>query len=510
MTEISALAALTGTAIAAGDLALVVDVSDLSMAGTGTDKRITFAELVTAFGGAFPVTAYGADPTGAASSLTAINAAVSAARAVKGGYVYFPPGRYDVGAGLALDRTLPVEFRGAVRTKYFQSGNVGSTQYPADGSVLFSSTGAAALVTFDTPSSGSNNGQGFAFHDLVFEATQSGQLYGIRARNLSYTIVDHCVFWRRGDVRALDGYIGMWAETVAASGDDCSWWHVRDCLAIDCGLCQFGDPSGFTASNRHVIRDNICLGTYGGYGSLAAAITTTGATTLTFTTTSGAYQFPTTYPFSFTIDSEKITATSLASAGVLNITRAVSGTTAATHLINSLMLSTDIAPAVALYGVNGGEVAGNNFEDYLVGVYMSHCWQVTEHGNAGERLGYALDLHQTKSCSLAPMGASQPASTFCIKLVRGDTTSYGNVINLGTLGDSSLSYNNWGTYVSLAANGSDGEVAENLVLTGRGLCAQNAAAATTLASPGSPNHKIQVYDQNGTSLGFIPVYASIT
>lgn len=45
-TKISSLTALSGVgAVASGDLAVVVDVSDTTMAGTGTDKKITAAEL---------------------------------------------------------------------------------------------------------------------------------------------------------------------------------------------------------------------------------------------------------------------------------------------------------------------------------------------------------------------------------------------------------------------------------------------------------------------------------
>ena len=44
-TRISDLAALTGAGSATGDLAVVVDISDTSMAASGTDKKMTLAEL---------------------------------------------------------------------------------------------------------------------------------------------------------------------------------------------------------------------------------------------------------------------------------------------------------------------------------------------------------------------------------------------------------------------------------------------------------------------------------
>ena len=49
-TKISDLAALTGAGIAAGDLFVLVDVSDTTMDPDGTDKKMTKAELLIALG----------------------------------------------------------------------------------------------------------------------------------------------------------------------------------------------------------------------------------------------------------------------------------------------------------------------------------------------------------------------------------------------------------------------------------------------------------------------------
>lgn len=45
-TKISALTALTGANLAAGDLAVVVDTSDTTMSADGTDKKMTITELI--------------------------------------------------------------------------------------------------------------------------------------------------------------------------------------------------------------------------------------------------------------------------------------------------------------------------------------------------------------------------------------------------------------------------------------------------------------------------------
>lgn len=49
-TKISALAALTGANLAAADLAVVVDVSDVTMAASGTTKMVTVADLAVRTG----------------------------------------------------------------------------------------------------------------------------------------------------------------------------------------------------------------------------------------------------------------------------------------------------------------------------------------------------------------------------------------------------------------------------------------------------------------------------
>lgn len=51
-TKISDLTAITGASLASGDLTVVVDVSDTSMASTGTDKKTTIADIATAVGSA--------------------------------------------------------------------------------------------------------------------------------------------------------------------------------------------------------------------------------------------------------------------------------------------------------------------------------------------------------------------------------------------------------------------------------------------------------------------------
>jgi hypothetical protein len=67
-TKISALVALAGGSVATGDLLVTVDVSDTTMAATGTDKRLTVSSLGTALTGLALVDAAGAAAAAQAAS----------------------------------------------------------------------------------------------------------------------------------------------------------------------------------------------------------------------------------------------------------------------------------------------------------------------------------------------------------------------------------------------------------------------------------------------------------
>ena len=76
-TKITDLTAITGANTASGDVFVVVDVSDTSMAGSGTNKKITKAELALAVGGWTEVEIdFGSTPV-SSKTFTITDAAVS-------------------------------------------------------------------------------------------------------------------------------------------------------------------------------------------------------------------------------------------------------------------------------------------------------------------------------------------------------------------------------------------------------------------------------------------------
>jgi len=97
VSKISAYAAITS--VHDDDLLVVVDVHDTSMAATGTDKKMTLAQLPA------PVIvnagSYGTDPSGAADSTTAIQNALNAASS--GDVVYLSAGTYKTTASLVFN-----------------------------------------------------------------------------------------------------------------------------------------------------------------------------------------------------------------------------------------------------------------------------------------------------------------------------------------------------------------------------------------------------------------------
>ena len=92
--SISQLTALPGAQVVPGDLVPFLDVSDTTMAGSGTNKSLTFADNARASlrtaRGVYNVLDYGAVADGATDCSAAFQAAVNLAAANRGGTVYVP------------------------------------------------------------------------------------------------------------------------------------------------------------------------------------------------------------------------------------------------------------------------------------------------------------------------------------------------------------------------------------------------------------------------------------
>lgn len=115
MTEISGFGASTG--VAANDLLLSVDVSNHSMASSGTDVKATVSQVGLAITNwADLVRDFGADPTGTTSASTALASACSAATAAQPAPygLKVPPGYFKITAHQDLPYNLIMQGAGAV------------------------------------------------------------------------------------------------------------------------------------------------------------------------------------------------------------------------------------------------------------------------------------------------------------------------------------------------------------------------------------------------------------
>ena len=100
--KISSYAALT--AVAPGDLLLAVDVSDTSMAATGTDKKVTVANLLGTGVPAWRIVLASGDVTGV-TDVTNITAALTAVAAAQG-TVYVAAGAWYTNVTITIPASV--------------------------------------------------------------------------------------------------------------------------------------------------------------------------------------------------------------------------------------------------------------------------------------------------------------------------------------------------------------------------------------------------------------------
>jgi hypothetical protein len=143
-SKISELTALTVPAD--GDLYPMVDVSDTTMAASGTTKQITHANLMAGTQRVFNVRQFGATGDGTTDDYAAVMAAINACHAAGGGTVYFPIGHYRIAAGPIIPPYdelagaqkpfswgYPIRFQGETPTVKFQYFNVSNPAWwPTD------------------------------------------------------------------------------------------------------------------------------------------------------------------------------------------------------------------------------------------------------------------------------------------------------------------------------------------------------------------------------------------
>lgn len=207
MTKITDFTALS--AAVAADVLPVVDLSDTTMAASGTTKKINIAELLEP-GGAVsvlnPSYSGGADPAGSADSTSAFQAALNACPA--GGAVLVPPGTYKITSTLTIP--VGVWLRGLMGYR--------ASSYSCLIKAYTMTTGSLIAFAAGTPCGG--------IADLVLDGTSlpAGTVHGIQC-------IGACKF---GTIAALNvrNFTGD-GINITASGGNPDGWLLKEISSHD-------------------------------------------------------------------------------------------------------------------------------------------------------------------------------------------------------------------------------------------------------------------------------------
>ena len=157
-------------------------------------------------------------------------------------------GRYDVGGGLRLDRRKRVVFTSDGR------GSRGRSQ-PSEQSapVVFSSTGAATLVSFPNPPA-SANAYGFEWSNVDFEISPTTTIV-FDAVSVNMMIVENCGVYHPTSDTVEAPFLFINAHHNSPTGDDSSWFRIRDNYVVGGTLVR---AVGHNV-NQWVISENNCI-----------------------------------------------------------------------------------------------------------------------------------------------------------------------------------------------------------------------------------------------------------
>jgi len=182
---------------------------------------------------------FGADPTGAANSSAAIQAAVNAVGALGGGRVYIPQGTYRIDATIVVPQ-LFVHIAG-------------------DGMNSVLTAGAGVLAVFDYTSGVSPSGYGSLSNIRINQPNATPNFAGIVLGTQCYNMVISGVYLAANVITATQ--VAIRFDTSATHG---SYYHtIRECLiyGFDKGIAAIGNGSqGNSANsvlNTHILVCNI-------------------------------------------------------------------------------------------------------------------------------------------------------------------------------------------------------------------------------------------------------------
>ena len=176
----------------------------------------------------------------------------------QGGLINLLQGRHDVGAGLNLFKSKPVEIVGPFRAQ--RRPEISGSQSADVGAVIYSSTKTTQLIGIGVARDTIQNGYGFAFRQITFEMRDTTE-YAIKAHDTNFLVVEDCGA-RHFDIATTPNawLVGSLNQGIL-QGQDTSWHRITNNSTTGCGLYEGKvTPPGGTNSNQHVISGNVCFG----------------------------------------------------------------------------------------------------------------------------------------------------------------------------------------------------------------------------------------------------------
>jgi hypothetical protein len=171
------------------------------------------------------------------------------------GRIILLPQSHDIGSGVALTNTKPVEIVG------FRAGSV--THFPSlSASVIVSSGNPASFISVTSGS----KGYGFVFRDLAFRVnhtTNTSTTKVIYASEVGDLVVDHCSFDTDDNTTNIT-CSAVYHEDLPSSAGEAGWVRVIDNNVSRMQLYKAATTTGAQGGNfnRGRIRDNVIF--YGG------------------------------------------------------------------------------------------------------------------------------------------------------------------------------------------------------------------------------------------------------
>lgn len=185
------------------------------------------------------VTTYGADPTGATDSTSAINSALAAAAARGGGTVYMPWGEYLVSGQISIPPYTFLVGQTSVTLNLFATPPTNAARIIASASWAPSSTSGIIAIQSKTPGGWSENTQSCGIKNLFIDGSlnSSTNLSGILLQGPVYDVHMEDIFIYKAP---HNGIVGTTQTETGINPNGAYHQRYTRVTAVNCGNYGFG------------------------------------------------------------------------------------------------------------------------------------------------------------------------------------------------------------------------------------------------------------------------------